>query len=333
MLHRSLFFHFLFVAFSSLALESQPYRNLVLEGGGIRGIAHVGAISVLDSTGVLKEIENVAGTSAGAIQAMTIAVGYTSAEILSIMENTKWEHFNDGGLVFLGGGARLIKYYGYFQGQALREWIDEMLFKKTGFHNLSFFQLDSLKKTNSQIKNLFVVVSNLTLQEPMELSVRTMPGMLIADAVAASAAIPYYYEPVIIDRQGKRLTRTSVDSNSYFLVDGGMLANYPYFLFDSFRGPTLGIMLDRPDRINRSSTGSAPFSILNIYDFSEACYNSVLEMQTRRIWNADMEKNTIRISVGNIGPRIRKMKKEEVELLVNNGKIATLQFLAKGPIK
>jgi NTE family protein len=323
----------LFLLVHSTVTTAQPFKNLVLEGGGIRGIAYAGAVGVLDSSGVLKNIENIAGTSAGALQGMAIAVGYSSAEMREILENVKWEHLNDGALIFVGGSLRMVQYYGWFPGMALRNWCDDMLFAKTGIHDLTFRQLDSLKKTHKEMKNLYVVASNLTIQQPMELSVRTFPNMCIADAINASAAIPLYYEPVVIDRNGKRLAKGQGDSNSYYLVDGGLLANYPYFIFDSMPGRTLGLMLDRPAQINRTDSGHAEFPINNILDFTEACYTSVLEMQTHRIWNPVMEKNTVRISVGNIGPRVRKMKKEEVDMLVNNGRIATLGFLESQLLK
>ena len=41
------------------------FKNLVFEGGGVKGIAYVGAMEVLDKEGILNNIERVAGTSAG----------------------------------------------------------------------------------------------------------------------------------------------------------------------------------------------------------------------------------------------------------------------------
>ena len=41
------------------------FRNLVFEGGGVKGIAYVGAMDVLQKNGVLKNIQRVGGTSAG----------------------------------------------------------------------------------------------------------------------------------------------------------------------------------------------------------------------------------------------------------------------------
>lgn len=57
------------------------YRvGLVLSGGGVRGIAHVGVLAALRAAGV--EPECVSGTSAGAIVGALYAAGYSSAEML-----------------------------------------------------------------------------------------------------------------------------------------------------------------------------------------------------------------------------------------------------------
>jgi NTE family protein len=44
-----------------------PFTNLVFEGGGVKGVAYGGVLEVLDQQGILDQIQNVAGTSAGAI--------------------------------------------------------------------------------------------------------------------------------------------------------------------------------------------------------------------------------------------------------------------------
>ena len=51
-----------------------PFKNLVFEGGGVKGIAYIGAIEALDQAGALNQIERVAGTSAGAITAMLMSL-------------------------------------------------------------------------------------------------------------------------------------------------------------------------------------------------------------------------------------------------------------------
>ncbi len=47
-----------------------PFRNLVFEGGGVKGSAYIGAIRALNEEGILPEIQRFGGTSAGAITAL-----------------------------------------------------------------------------------------------------------------------------------------------------------------------------------------------------------------------------------------------------------------------
>lgn len=61
--------------------QSQPYSNLVFEGAGVRGIAYAGSLKALESRNKIEQIENVGGTSAGAIAALCVALGYNSQEL------------------------------------------------------------------------------------------------------------------------------------------------------------------------------------------------------------------------------------------------------------
>ena len=58
--------------------------NAVFEGGGIRGIGHVGAACVFEKNGY--EFINLAGSSAGAIVASLLAAGYQCDEIKKEMK-------------------------------------------------------------------------------------------------------------------------------------------------------------------------------------------------------------------------------------------------------
>ncbi len=64
------------------------YRNLVFEGGGVKGIAYGGALSELESRNILSHIKRVAGTSAGAITAILLAVGFGYKDVTDIVANT-----------------------------------------------------------------------------------------------------------------------------------------------------------------------------------------------------------------------------------------------------
>ncbi|RYD89030.1 MAG: hypothetical protein EOP50_18125, partial [Sphingobacteriales bacterium] len=168
---RKLFFLLLllFLPFPNLVFGQIPdmpkpvmYRNLVLEGGGIRGIAYGGALGELEKRGILQQINRVGGTSAGAIQAALLSVGYSPEEIAKITSETPVKKFNDGRLIFFGGFHRLFKQYGWYRGDVFSKWIGRLVAQKTGSADITFAQLHELTKTNSQYRDLYVLGTNLS---------------------------------------------------------------------------------------------------------------------------------------------------------------------------
>jgi len=71
------------------------FRNLVFEGGGVKGIAYVGAMDVLKEKGILEQIQRVGGTSAGAINATLFALGFSNAEQHRILSKLNFKNFLD----------------------------------------------------------------------------------------------------------------------------------------------------------------------------------------------------------------------------------------------
>ena len=66
-------------------MENQNY-GLVLSGGGVRGMAHIGAIKALEKHGIFPTC--IAGASAGAIVGAFYAAGYACEEILAFFHST-----------------------------------------------------------------------------------------------------------------------------------------------------------------------------------------------------------------------------------------------------
>lgn len=62
--------------------------GLVLGGGGVRGAAHVGVVSVLEREGISPDV--VAGTSVGAVVGAWVAAGMPAAEMLEHFSQAKW---------------------------------------------------------------------------------------------------------------------------------------------------------------------------------------------------------------------------------------------------
>jgi NTE family protein len=319
------------------AQEKYNYKNLVLEGGGIRGVAYAGAFSVLEERNILQQIEKVAGTSAGAIAGVMLSVGYTTKEIDSIMRFLPVEEFNDGRGGIIGKYRRARKKFGLYKGKKFELWVQELIRFKTGDADLSFAGLHQLHQQNKLFKDFYCTGTNLSRQQLEVFCFENTPGMSVALAVRISGGIPLYFEPVILDGQYKKIEKKDTLSFKNYFVDGGMIANYPISIFDTcenkgnplqcdklwFNPQTLGIKLERPaqiDSIKNNSLAIPPFEIRSLKDYIHAFNNLIIETLNRKYPNLENEQNrTIHVSYGSIRSRVRKMKPAEKEFLYNNG--------------
>src|SRR5947208_12131217 len=99
-------------------------RNLVFQGGGVKGIAYVGVLDALERAGVLSTVTHVAGTSAGAITAALVACGATAADLADALTHTSFASFADGRGGVIGDVDRLIQSgYGIHPGQTIEAWL------------------------------------------------------------------------------------------------------------------------------------------------------------------------------------------------------------------
>lgn len=194
------------------------FRNLVFEGGGVKGIAYVGAMQVLQQHGALEHITRVGGTSAGAINALAYALGYDIPDLLKIMKSTNFREFMDDSWGVIRDVRRLANHFGWFQGDFFDGWIADLIEKKLGNARATFADLRAAGRPD-----LYVVGTNLSTRYAEVFSAERHPDMPLATAVRISMSIPLFFAAV---RHGAR-------KDVY--VDGGVLRNYPIKLFDRER--------------------------------------------------------------------------------------------------
>ncbi|MFO7861029.1 MAG: patatin-like phospholipase family protein [Desulfosalsimonas sp.] len=84
---------------------ASQFRNLIVEGGGVKGIAYIGAMQVLTQRGLLDGIQRVGGASAGAINALIFALGYDIHIQRQILHSTDFKKF----MCFLPRAPRVAK--------------------------------------------------------------------------------------------------------------------------------------------------------------------------------------------------------------------------------
>lgn len=329
---------FLFCNLLIVTAFGQPYKNLVFEGAGIRGVAYVGALKELEERSILSEIEKVGGTSAGAIAALCVSLGYTSSEVEKIMYDTKLQKFNDGKFFFIGGISRMNRHYGWYQGNKFLKWLEKIIADKAGNGKITFREMHERK-----FLDLYVTGTSLNRQKLIVFSHETYPDMAVKDAVRISISIPLYFKAVLIDSVGRISKRKDFSEDMNIMVDGGLTGNFPIFIFDSvsvinsgtIRIPntqTIGLRIDTPEQIDFDVQGKglAPIKITRFRNYVGAFYNYVIENLNRNeLMPTDWER-TVSISSGSIGPKIRKLALEDKNILVKNGQTAMRKFLERG---
>ena len=339
-----------FIVCSVFVSGQNTYRNLVLEGGGIRGIAYCGAIQELEQRGLLRDIRRVGGTSAGAIQAALLSVGYSAAELTDLVSEIKIQSFNDGQYIFVGGTRRLVGRFGWYRGDVFRKWIADRIALKTGLGDLTFGQLHELTSQDSCFKDLYVTATNLTQQKTVVFSYESYPNLTVADAVRASMSIPLYYCAVFMDSTGQFYKKPPRQMAVDVLVDGGLLMNYPIGLFDQnrylnqpnsdweankviFNPETLGLRLERTEQIKADvqNLGLAAYPIRNFRGYMGAFYNLVSEAANRFNFHAEDLQRTVSIDFKNTNPRVRKLSTIEKTILLQSGKAGVAGFLKEHP--
>lgn len=194
-----------------------PFRNLVFEGGGVKGVAYVGAMKVLKQHKILPRIYRVGGTSAGAINATLFAAGYDIGETQDILMNLDFNEFKDDSWGVLRDLNRLREEYGWYKGDHFRDWMGDML-KDKGFNrDVTFRALAG--ETGIE---LFLYATNLSTKFGEVFSPEHTPRKRVVDAVRRSMSIPLFFTAVRDDRED-------------VFVDGGVLDNYPVKLFDRLK--------------------------------------------------------------------------------------------------
>jgi NTE family protein len=255
---------------------SQHLADAVFEGGGVKAIGLVGALEVMESAGYAWNL--VAGASAGAIVAALVAAGYRSAELAEILDGLDFRRFKDEGALdaipLLGKPVSFLFEKGVYEGRALEAWVGEMLAAR----GVRVFGDLHAPRGSAYEHRLQVLVSDVTegriLVAPSGLEHYGLDpdAFPVARAVRMSASIPFFFEPV-------------VESGHYF-VDGGLLSNFPVWLFDREpaarsrrepvpRWPTFGFKLVGPEEGRAQPIGS-------LLDYVRALVETMLESHDKR---------------------------------------------------
>ncbi|MGA7878535.1 MAG: patatin-like phospholipase family protein [Desulfoferrobacter sp.] len=191
------------------------FRNLIFEGGGVKGIAYVGAMQVLSQRGLLDDIRRAGGASAGAINALIFALGYDIRAQHEILRSTEFRDFMDDSFGVIRDIRRLAKEFGWYKGDFFSTWLGKLVKDRLGNESATFRDLK-----NANRPELYVIGTNLSTGFSEVFSLERTPDMPLVSAIRISMSIPLFFAAV---RFGAR-------EDVY--VDGGVMLNYPVKLFD-----------------------------------------------------------------------------------------------------
>ena len=110
------------------ASDGTQRMDLVMEGGGVKGIALAGALEVLEERGY--RVNRVAGSSAGSIAGALATAGIPAATIVQILQETDYRRFEDGPWwtrPLAGKGLSILLHNGIHRGRYLTAWLEEQL--------------------------------------------------------------------------------------------------------------------------------------------------------------------------------------------------------------
>lgn len=268
-------------------------KIIVLGGGGVKAIAHIGALKALSDAGYMRLVRRYVGLSAGSLVALGLALGYSLGALRDICDRFDFavlqEPAPEGFLSFLDN-------YGIDTGDKLVRFLQALLTIKGFPADMKFSQLPSLT----------VVASNMSSGQPEVFCFDRTPDMKVVDACRASMSLPFYFWPV---RLGEDL-----------LVDGGIHGLYPMSLLTAEeQAEALGVILLQ--EIGPWSKFDGPDSyILRLYE--------IINQSKSQLLYDRFKHNTIKINTPPIGTLQFALTAEERAELYQAGLKAARTFIS-----
>lgn len=310
--------------------------DAVFEGGGVKGVALVGALQAFEEAGF--QWQNLAGTSAGAIVAALVAVGYTSAEVREVMGRIKFHTLMDtsgiGKLPVVGPWLSLLFNQAMYQGDYFLQIMRELIAAKTGKQRYTFADLTLPKEpgdSEEDYQNKYKYKLRVMASDISENRLFVLPqdvarlgydpgGLEVALAVRMSMSYPFFFKPVILE-DSQRLEK-------HWIVDGGMLSNFPIQLFDSPPGqspswPTIGFLLSEP-----GSEEPAHVRIQGLVSMIQAILRTMLTAHDRKALEEADKERIVRIPTGKVSTLDLNLSEADQKWLYDQGYRVAKQFLS-----
>lgn len=303
------------------------YENLIFEGGSTRGFAYLGAIKKLDQMGLLSKFKRFAGTSAGSLFAAFLAAGFSADEMMELKDKLDFSSLARNYLLYC---YRIFTNYGLHSPDTIRSEFATILSKKVDPE----ITLSELYKLTG--KDLVIVTTCLNTEKGVFLHYTTHPNMKLLDAMICSISIPVVFQPTILKDE---------NGNSNYYVDGGLMDNYPIWVFNDLEAlnsgkllsinkatipvTTLGLKVLNPDRKNTKGVFIGRKDINSIEQFFCQIINTMMMQVERSDVSESYIKQTIPINTGNISILDFELTTDQIDNLMKIGSDSVVNYFNK----
>jgi NTE family protein len=313
-----------------------PNADLVLEGGGVKGLGLVGAVLHLMREGYA--FPRVAGTSAGSILAAFLAAGVTPDELARIMQRLDYSRVPDRsapGVPGLSEGIGLLHRRGAHPGEYIHDFVAEELERLDVRTFADLHRTDRKADPNlapHQAYKLVVMATDVTrgrlLRLPWDYPLLHLDPdqQPVADAVRASISIPLFFEPVTV--------RDGETGAKHTLVDGGVLSNFPIEIFDRTdaakpRWPTLGVKVipDLPAGNAHLFPGLALPQLPPIHLLEQVVTTAIIGHDQTYLERPCVRRRAIQVDTSEVGVVEFDADKRKRDNVIANGERAARDFL------
>jgi NTE family protein len=287
-------------------LNGLHFENIVFEGGGIKGVAYIGALKALNKLDKMKHIKRTIGTSVGSIFALLTSMKCTDEQIdkyfwTLLNEMTK---FHDN---IFTETSNFINNMGLHNNENMYNAVNLIISELYNKNNITFAQLYELTNTE-----LTVVATCLSTRKIAYFNHTSYPDMEVAKSIQISTSVPLFY------------TMTKWDNMIW--ADGAIVENFPIEYFDNSDGTfdenTLGFLFEYDTKKQKL------YSIDNLVDLFGGIENTFLENNVRQSINKTQNRFIIDIDTGDISSLDFNIPQDKLDFLINQGLKSTMEFFS-----
>jgi len=254
-------------------------------------MSHIGTLEVLEEQGYLRSVQEWMGISAGALYAMSLAVGYSLTELRQFCMIFNFQEITDPDIA-----SGWLVNLGFDTGNRLQKLVNALLHEKGKADTLTF----------GELKNLRVFATNVNTGKLEEFSANKTPTYPVAYAVRASMTLPYYFQPFLCP----------ISQQSY--IDGGVITNYPLaYLTELECRETLGLLITFEMDV---------IEMMGLQEFMMRPFHILVQSRSHNDYNMAPEQ-TINCRLKHSNPVDFGMTSEKKIELIGAGRLAAVKFL------